>query len=99
MVFISISIECSLWHCDDSSLQAESNEIFGNLIIAEFVAGGSVLLFRSEEIVSLIIDKLFESRCREKKLVIGNQTVLSVVVVITDVILADKAPELQESSS
>jgi len=72
LVFISVSIECSLWHCDDSSLQAESNEIFGNLIIAEFVTGGSVLLFRSEEIVSLIIDKLFESRGWEKKLVISN---------------------------
>jgi hypothetical protein len=61
LVLVSFSVVGALRHLDDTSLEAEANEVLGRGVISELVAGGREGLLRRQEIVVLIVDELLES--------------------------------------
>ena len=63
---MSFGVVGALRHLDDTSLEAEANEVLGSGVVSELVAGGREGLLRGQEIVVLIVDELLESRCGEQ---------------------------------
>jgi len=77
-------------------LQAESNEIFCGGVISKLLSSWSEWLVRGEEVVMLIIDEILECGRRNQELIIGNESILPIIKVVTDEVLTNEASEFEE---
>ena len=60
LVLVALRIVRSLRHLDDSSLEAEADEVLGGRVVCKLFACWGEWLLRGEEAVVLIVDELFE---------------------------------------